>query len=244
MLDPDSKVNANKDEIVTSVKHSKKKQNLLLKFFDILSKSNILAELSTLVPLDKDVPDVTTRRFFVVLSGVKSQKKEKIIDEAMSHFCENHRRKSVHPKAKSNAPTEYDFDYQPSSFATDLKTLFGVFKSHGVAYCINDFEKDGTFLSNLYGRWKKVAEVREDFGALPMQATFDISMDAKLRSALEKKVLDIDNNYKHFVMLILQLVGKTSMLRGGTEVSVSLFFICFLFFKLTSLFYLYDSTLL
>ena len=54
MLDPESKVtNANKDAIVTSVKHSKK-QNFLLKFFDILSKSNILAELATLVPLDKD----------------------------------------------------------------------------------------------------------------------------------------------------------------------------------------------
>jgi len=96
--------------------------------------------------------------------------------------------KSVHPnKAKSNAPTEYDFDYQPSSLATDLKTLFGMFKSNGVAYCTKDFEKDGTFLPNLYGMWKKVAEAREDFGALPMQATFDMSMDAKLCSALEKK---------------------------------------------------------
>jgi len=48
MLDPKSKVNSNKDMIVTLVKHSKKKQNLLIKFFDILSKSNILAELAAL----------------------------------------------------------------------------------------------------------------------------------------------------------------------------------------------------
>jgi len=114
---------------------------------DILSKSNILAELAALVALDKDVLNATARKFFLVLSGDKSQKKEKILDEAMSHFYENHcMKKSIHPKAKSNAPTEYDFN---SSFATDLKTLFEMFKSNGVTYSIKDFEKDGTFLSNL-----------------------------------------------------------------------------------------------
>ena len=56
-------------------------------------------------------------------------------------------------------------------------------------------------------------------------------------------MLDIDHNDKHFVMLILQLVGKTCMLRGGTEVSVCFFFICFLSFKLTLLFYLYNDIL-
>jgi len=58
-------------------------------------------------------------------------------------------KKSIHPKAKLNATTEYGFDYQPSSFANDLKTLFEMFKSNGVTYSIKDFEKDGTFFSNL-----------------------------------------------------------------------------------------------
>lgn len=82
----------------------------------------------------------------------------------------------------------------------------------------------GSLMGFTISNVKKIAESRSDFGALPMQATFDINMDDKLRLALQNKVLDIDKNYKHFVMLILQLVGKTSMLRGGKEVSV-----CFLF---------------
>jgi len=140
MLDPKSKVNENRDAIVTTVKHSEKKKKLLLKFFGILSKNIMLAELATVVPLDEDVPNVTTRLFFSVLSGNKSQKKEKILDEAMCHFCDNHRMKSPYKKNKSTVSSEYDFDYQPGSFATDLKTLFGLFKANGITYGLHDFE--------------------------------------------------------------------------------------------------------
>jgi len=167
----------------------------------------MLAELATEVPLDEDVPNVTTRYFFSVLSGNKSQKKEKILDEAMCHFCDSHCMKAAYQKNKSTQSSEYeDFDYQPGSFATDLKTSFGLFKANGITYGLHGFECDGTFISKLYGRWKKIAEAREDFGALPMQATFHINMGDKLRLALQNKVLDIEKNYKHFVILILQLV--------------------------------------
>jgi len=109
-----------------------------------------------------------------------------------------------------------------------LRPFSGFYKANGIAYCINNFENGRTFLSKLYGRLKKVVETNEDSGAVPMQTTFEINLDEKLCFVL-KKMLDTDYNYyKHFVMLILQLVGKISMLVGGAEVSVCFLFIVFL----------------
>ena len=100
-----------------------------------------------------------------------------------------------------------------------MKTLFGIFKSNGIKYGLRDFEKNGTFLANLYYRWKEIAKVRDDFGTLPYQSSFDCNLDDKLTFAVKNKILDYQNNYPHFLMLIIQLIGKSSMLRGPQEVS-------------------------
>ena len=71
----------------------------------------------------------------------------------MHLFCNQHRCKCQF-KNPSGIQSEYDFDYQPSKIDTDLKTLFGVFKSNGLKYSLRDFEK-WRFLANLYSRWKK-----------------------------------------------------------------------------------------
>jgi len=89
-------------------------------------------------------------------------------------------------------------------------------------------------LATLYSRWKEVATVRQDFGSLPYQASFDDDLDGKLTTAIKNKVLDYKNNYTHFVMLIIQLIGKSSMLRGAKEVSRNHFFVLLFSFLLTT----------
>jgi len=91
-------------------------------------------------------------------------------------------------KSPTGKKTEYDFEYQPSSVDTNLKTFFGGFKSNGIKYGLLDFEKNGTFLANLYWRWKEIAKVRDDFGTLPYQSSFDCNFDDKLTLAEKIRV--------------------------------------------------------
>ena len=218
MLNPNSKVNVHQDLPITSQKHKKRKDILIEQFFDLLKSTEDLSELSNEVPLDPDIPEIKTKQFYLLLQGDLSEKKYKLLDECMHRFCDTHRRKTKF-KNPSGLVSEFDFDYQPSTFDTDLKTIFGIFKSNGVNYTLKDFEKNGGFLAKLYSRWRDIATVREDFGALPFQADFDMEMDQKLSSAIETKALDYKHNYRHFMMLIIQLLGKSSMLRGAQEVS-------------------------
>ena len=218
MLNPSSKVNVHQDLAITSQKHKKRKDFLIEHFFELLKANEDLSELATDVPLDPDVPDVKTKQFYLLLQGDLSEKKYKLLDECMHRFCESHRRKTRF-RNPTGLESEYDFDYQPSTFDTDLKTIFGIFKCNGVNYTLKDFEKNGGFLANLYTRWREIANVRQDFGSLPFQADFDLEMDQKLTTAIETKVLDYKHNYRHFMMLIIQLIGTSSMLRGAQEVS-------------------------
>ena len=133
MLNPESQVNIHQDLSVTSEKHRKRKDILIDLFFDLLHSNKDLSELAVKVPIDDDVPDIKIRQFFLHLKGDMSQKKYKILDECMHFFCENLRRKTRF-KNPNGSETQYDFDYQPSTFATDLKTLFGIFKSNGIQY--------------------------------------------------------------------------------------------------------------
>jgi len=150
----------------------------------------------------------------------------------MHVFINQHRRKSKFPLPPGSHNSEFDYDYQPNSTATTLKTLFGMFKGNGIRYGLRDLEKKGTFLATLYSRWKEIAAVRQDFGSLPYQASFDDDLDGKLTIAIKNKVLDYKNNYSHFVMLIIQLLGKSSMLRGAQEVSTNQFFVLLFFLLL------------
>jgi len=231
-MNDESMVNVSKDVPVTTDKHDKRKLELSEIFFDIISNCDNLSSLCECIPLDKDLPHITTRRFFKVLEGDMNEKKFKILDEAMHHFCMHHRRKTRFPNPNGKF-TQYDYDYQPNTLSTSLKTLFGMFKTRGIRYGLRDFEKKGAFLANLYLRWKKVAEVREDFGSLPYQADFDSDLDNKLEFALKSKLLDYKSNYDHFVMLIIQLIGKSSMLRGAQEVSLLLYHL-FYYFNITN----------
>jgi len=102
----------------------------------MLAKNNELAELALEVPLD-----------FVVNIGWDN----------VPLLWQNQRRRTPFRKGVI-PPSEFDYDFQPGSFATDLKTLFVLFKANGVAYGLNEFENDGTFLLKLYDQhWKKVA---------------------------------------------------------------------------------------
>jgi len=146
-------------------------------------------------------------------------KKFNILDEFLHVFLNQHRLKKQF-KSPTGKKNEYDFEYQPSLVDTDLKNPRRVFKSNGIKYGLQDFEKNGTFLANLYCRWKKIAEVRDDFGALPYQFSFDCNLDEKLTHPVKEKVLDYKSNYSHFIMLIIQLIRKSSMLRGPKKVSL------------------------
>jgi len=218
MLNPDSRVNVTKDIPVTSEKHDKQKKLLSDAFFTAISGCKNLAPLSEELLLDPEVPNVTIRKFYKVLQGDFDDKKFKILDECLHVFMNQHRLKN-RIKNPTGKKTEYDFEYQPSSVDTKLKTLFGIFKSNGIKYGLRDFEKNGTFLANLYYRWKEIAKVRDDFGTLPYQSSFDCNLDDKLTFAVKNKILDYQKNYNHFLMLIIQLIGKSSMLRGPQEVS-------------------------
>ena len=172
-------------------------------------------------------PSILTTRFFAELSGKKNLKKKSIFNLALLQFVQNHKLKRP-PKyiPKAEQGNQYSLEYQPTTFETDLKTLFGVFKKHQIFYSMEDFKEDGTWLAWLKSHWAKVATARADFGALPMQATFDPQRDKKLKTALENGILEPEGNYEHLVMLILQLLGKIMMLRGGGEASEFLVLHC------------------
>ena len=216
-----------------SKKHDQRKKAVSKKFFSSLAKDRRFHPLLDEVPEDPSIPSVKTLRFFIELSGIKTKKKFSILNLAMMHFVKNHKRKKVAESIPENERgSPYDLEYQPSSFNTDIKTLFGIFKSHGIPYSYMDFQKPGTWLTWLYKLWEEAAKFRSDFGALPNQAQFDQSMDKKLLQAIQDGTLDYKNNYEHFVMLIMQLIGKIAMLRGNGEVSFSflLFLLCASFF--------------
>ena len=147
-----------------------------------------------------------------------------MLNLSLLHFVQKHKRKTVPRDIPKSERGQFDLEYQPGSFDTRLKTLFGIFKSNGIVYGLKEFEKKGLFLSWLYDHWAKIAKVRSDFGSLPKQAQFDIHMDDKLRSAINNGRLDYKKNYRHFTMLIIQLLGKAAMLRGSQEVNFFNFF--------------------
>ena len=63
----------------------------------------------------------------------------------MHVFTNQHRRKTKFPLRSGSHNSEFDYDYQPSSTATTLKTLFGIFNANGVRYGLRDFEKKELF---------------------------------------------------------------------------------------------------
>ena len=140
---------------------------------------------------------------------------------------QKHKRKTPSKDIKRGEESEFDYDFQPSTFGSYLRTLFGEFSMNGILYVVRDFNKNGTFLSWLNKRWEAASKIRSDFGTLPKQAIFDPDMDFKLRNAIENNVLRYKTNFKHFTMLIIQLLGKASMLRGASEVRKNLFFCIF-----------------
>ena len=177
-----------------------------------------IASLADEVPVSSSTPHIKRKRFYLELSGTKTTQKETILNLALLVFVQNHKRKSPSPNATNDENGEFSLDFQPGTFTSHLRTLFGHFAREGVLYKMKDFEKDGGFLSWLYKRWNRDTKVRSDFGSLPLQAVFDSNMDNKIKEAIKEGKLDIRNNFRHLTMLIINLLGKSSMLRGASEV--------------------------
>jgi len=187
--------------------------------------------MAELVPIDPRIPNVKCRVFYTQVKGIRNLFKRSIINEAMSLFVKNHKRKSPSTSIISSEKGNFDLEYQPNTFAQHLRTLFGIFKDQGIVYNLNEFEKKGDFKCWLHQKWKEVAKKRTDFGNLPFQAQFDETMLEKIHSAVLEKKLDYKNNYRHFTMLIIILLGHSHMLRGGEEVSHVVFILFFMYTK-------------
>ena len=155
---------------------------------------------------------------FVQLWGNRDEKKLAVLNLSLLHFVQKYKRKTVPRDIPKSERGQFDLEFQPRSFDTRLKTLFGIFKSNGIDYGLKKFKKMALSFMVIYDHCEEIAKVRSGFGSLPKQAQFDIHIDDKLRSAIDSGRLDYKIFFQHFTMLIIQLLGKTAMLWGSQDV--------------------------
>jgi hypothetical protein len=227
-------------ETLTSntAKHEAAKVSAETRFFEVISRVALLKPLTLMVKdtvrmkeAKKRTP-IYERQLYINLRGDTTLEKKRILNKCLlitarfmvlrKYVGQDHAKASVEERAKMM--------YQPSTLKTYYKLLFATFKDHGLYW---SFSKDFKGKGELCGYYKylfvETQAVRSDYGLKVKQGQFDEDSHPKIIAALKSGLLcpfntDHDSCFNHLMMILVDRMFETFMLRADKEVSATFLF--------------------
>jgi hypothetical protein len=122
---------------------------------------------------------------------------------------------------------DYGKPLQPSTWDTNLKTLFAKFNEEGIQFKhLKHFNKDGEFHAVLIKQWQETMAVEPTFASGVGTSTIDYHADQKIREKYEKKLFDPFSTsdgsiaFHDRLCYMVFVLGRYWLLRGRTEVAL------------------------
>jgi hypothetical protein len=189
-----------------------KKAQREIYFFDTIHKygGNSLGQLTKKVPSDYSGRRTEDFSFYNIVGGPKNHDKHFLLNKCLV-VC------AVKWVVRKGSPDKIGKPLQPGSLRSYFQELFSTFKDKGVQYKYDvDFNHKGGFHGVVIEKWEAYRKIDPTFGTKPNEAQFMPDSDKRVRTAIEKGILD-QNNPAHLRLIVMYFVGRYCALRGNKE---------------------------
>lgn len=207
---------------VNTKQHENRLEKLEERFFYVLSRHPSFSFLSETI-VDPEIKNARTmvRRFYVVVQGVKTDTKKKILNYCLILFSQSFIKVDYQDQEDLTDPFIFaQAQYEPNTVDMNLRSLFGIFKSRSVAYSkVDDFKQRGDFPAYWKNVFEQVRKHRPDYGTKSKAATFDPDFRQKHRQAMVDGYFRPLQDYNHHTYMLLEELMTVNMLRGAAEPS-------------------------
>jgi hypothetical protein len=202
---------------VNKKKYGKSKEGVEKRFFETIEQYGN-AELKQLLTVcTPGVGMLPERRFYTLLRGDMTEQKRIILGKCLL-ICAL--------KWRNLTKREYGKPLQPSTWDTNLKTLFAKFNEQGIQFKhLKHFNKDGEFHAVLMKQWQEAMQDDPTFASGVGTSTIDYEADRKIREKYNKKEFDpfsINDGTLAFhdrMCYMVFVLGRYWLLRGRSEVA-------------------------
>ena len=216
-IDQDINEKTKTSSIITK-RHKNRKDNLDLKFRDVLLSDSRLSPLAAWMrgsngEILKDIEGNPLYHFYDICKGDRSDEKRVILNKCMLKFffTEGYKKDGEL--------------MQPNGFATKIRTLFSTFHQRGILYsATEDFKFTGGFGSYVSSIWQDENQDDVTFGNRPSKSGLPENLNDLVRQKLNlelalpptKREMDMDDPMFLYMMFFFALSTKL-LFRGQQE---------------------------
>ena len=179
---------------------------------------------------DPEMFGMKRRRFFILLRGVKTPLKKRVLNYSLLLFSQRLIKKNWEGQSLLDPQIFADAQYEPLVSAMMTRCLFAVFSNEQIIYSqAKDFNETGDFHAYFKDVYQRTKLLRPTFATAPNASSFEPLFRQKRQAAIDSGDLDPLENYTHHTWVLLEEINSCWALRASQEVRIfySLFILQF-----------------